>query len=67
MASAVAPDGRGGGDPVPEAQPFCSSLVVMVNRMHLRIHIQGSLNYILIFGGIIQMLQMYGTLEGFPL
>ena len=45
MASAVAPDGRGGGDPVPEARPFCSSLVVMVNRMHLRIHIQGSLNY----------------------
>ena len=66
MASAVAPDGRGGGDPVPEARPFCSSLVVMVNRMHLRIHIQGSLNYSFL-GGSYKCCKLYGTLEAFPL
>ena len=38
VASAVAPDGRGGGDPVPEARRFCSSLVVMVDRMRLRVY-----------------------------
>ena len=38
VASAVAPDGRGGGDPVPEARRFCSSQVVMVDRMRLRVY-----------------------------